>query len=459
MPDCLVADPSTPALPVHAVSPETLDAFLSQAGATAAEWAATAGFKAAAGAVLTLPDAQGRAAAVLFGLGSATNRPPMLAGFLATRLPAGVYRLESGFDDPALAALAFAMGAYRFTRYRAGEPGARLVIPDGADGNELARIADGVALARDLVNTPANDMGPAELADAVSDLAGRHGATVSVVDGDALEDGFPLIHTVGAGATDDRGPRLIDLAWGDPAHPKVTLVGKGVCFDTGGLDIKPAANMLLMKKDMGGAANVLGLAHMIMAAGLPVRLRVLIPAVENAVSAGAFRPSDVLRARNGLTVEIGNTDAEGRLVLADALTLAAEESPDLVIDMATLTGAARVALGPEIAPIYTDDDSLADDVSRHGAAVADPVWRMPLWPGYQSMLDSKVADINNVGMTPFAGSITAALFLSRFVPQGTRWLHADIFGWNPTAKPTGSVGGEAQAIRALYAVMSERYGS
>ncbi|MCP4386254.1 MAG: leucyl aminopeptidase family protein [Hyphomicrobiales bacterium] len=457
MPDCLVADPSTSSLPVHAVSPETLEPFLAGPGAGAAEWVAAAGFKAAAGSILALPGPEGRLSGFLFGLGPQADRPPLLAGFLATRLPAGVYGLESGFDDPAQATLAFAMGAYRFIRYRAGEPGARLVIPPGVDAEQVSRIADGVALTRDLVNTPANDLGPAELADAVSELAGRHGASLSVIDGEALANGFPLIHIVGAGASPHRAPRLIDMQWGDAANPKVTLVGKGVCFDTGGLDLKPAANMLMMKKDMGGAGNVIGLAHLIMATGLPVRLRVLVPAVENAVSDRAFRPGDVFRARNGLNVEIGNTDAEGRLVLADALTLASEDSPDLVIDMATLTGAARAALGPDIVPVYTTDDTLAGDIARHGDRVADPVWRMPLWPGYRSMLDSKVADINNAGASPFAGSITAALFLSRFLPEEIVWLHADIFAWNPIAKPARPVGGEAQAIRAIYAMLSERY--
>ena len=457
MPDCLVADASAPSLPVHAVSPESLESFLAGPGAEAADWAKSAGFKAAAGTVLAVPGPDGRLSSVLFGLGPQAGRPPLLAGSLATRLPAGVYRLESGFDDPALATLAFAMGAYRFTRYRTGEPGARLTIPPAVDADQVSRIADGVALARDLVNTPANDLGPAELADAVSDLAGRHGASLSVTDGESLADGFPLVHGVGAGATPHRAPRLIDMLWGDTAHPKVTLVGKGVCFDTGGLDLKPAANMLMMKKDMGGAANVIGLAHLIMATGLAVRLRVLIPAVENAVSDRAFRPGDVFRARNGLTVEIGNTDAEGRLVLADALTLAAEESPELVIDMATLTGAARVALGPDIVPVYTADESVAADIGRHADQVADPVWRMPLWPGYRAMLDSKVADINNAGTSPFAGSITAALFLSRFIPEETPWLHADIFAWTPVAKPARPVGGEAQAIRAIYAMLCERY--
>ena len=313
-------------------------------------------------------------------------------------------------------------------------------------------------LARDLINTAANDMGPAELAAAAGDLAKRHGASVSEFAGKELAAGFPLIDAVGAAATPARAPRLIDLVWGDRGAPRVTVIGKGVCFDTGGLDIKASANMLLMKKDMGGAANALGLASMVMAAGLPVRLRVLIPAVENAISGAAFRPGDVLNSRKGLSVEIGNTDAEGRLVLADALTLAGEENPDLLIDLATLTGAARVALGPEIVPFYTGDDALAGDLSAAGARTADPLWRMPLWAPYGALLDSKIADINNAGSAPYAGSITAALFLSRFVPRELRWLHCDIFGWNPSARPGRPEGGEAQAIRALFSLIADRYG-
>ncbi|SDB56107.1 leucyl aminopeptidase family protein [Bauldia litoralis] len=460
MPDCLIAETATSSTPIHAVTPASLGAFVAGPGAAAAGWIADSGFNAgAAGAILAIPDADGGRAAILFGLGEAAAPNPLIAGALSAALPAGTYRLESGFDDPAMATLAFALGAYRFTRYRAGEPAPRLVIPPGIDADRVIRIADGVTLTRDLVNTAANDLGPAELAEAAEELAERHGAGFAVTMGDALAEGFPMIHTVGAAAVAARAPRLIDFTWGNADAPKVTLVGKGVCFDTGGLDLKPSAGMLLMKKDMGGAANVLGLAHMIMAAGLPVRLRVLIPAVENAVSGIAFRPGDVLRSRKGLTVEIGNTDAEGRLVLADALALACEESPDLVIDMATLTGAARVALGPELPPVYTDDERLAADVMRHSEIAADPVWRMPLWSPYMAMLESKIADINNAGATPFAGSITAALFLQRFVPADIAWLHADIFAWTPAPKPGRPQGGEAHAIRALYSCLEERYGS
>jgi len=454
LPDRLFAEINTPATPVRAVTPAALPAVLASLPPAAAAWAGALGFAAAAGEVALVPDAAGRLAVVLLGLGA--EPAPFAAGKLPGAVPKGAYRLAEGFADPALAALAFALGTYRFARYRKAEPDRRIVLPPTATG--VARVVEGVFLARDLINTGANDMGPAELAAAAETLAGRHGAVVRQVVGDALlGENFPLIHAVGAAATPARSPRLIDLTWGLSSHPKITLVGKGVCFDTGGLDIKPSSGMLLMKKDMGGAANALGLAHMIMDARLPVRLRVLIPAVENAIASAAFRPGDVFRARNGLAVEIGNTDAEGRLVLADALTLASEEQPALVVDLATLTGAARTALGPEIVPVYSRHDALAADVVRHGERVADPLWRMPLWQPYMAMLDSKVADINNAGASPFAGSITAALFLSRFVPEATPWLHADIYAWNPSTKPGRPEGGEAQAIRALFAYLSDRY--
>ena len=454
MADCLLpADSGGPAVAIHALSKSGLAGLASTLGERAAAWATAAGFAAGAGEICLVPGEQGGPAAVLFGLGDGAAAPSLAAGKLPASLPAGTYRLAAGFDDPAQASLAWALGAYRFRRYRNDTAEApRLVLSAGVDGDHVGRIADGVYLARDLVNTAANDLGPAELSEAARDLAARHGAVFSEIVGEGLLlDGFPLIHAVGAAAASGREPRLIDIAWGDPDMPTVTIVGKGVCFDTGGLDIKPSSGMLIMKKDMGGAANALGLAHMIMEAGLPLRLRVLIPAVENAISGAAFRPGDVFTSRKGLTVEIGNTDAEGRLVLADALALAAEEEPDLIVDLATLTGAARVALGPEVVPIYTRDDALAADLVAQGAAVADPVWRMPLWAPYMSMLDSRIADINNAGTGGYAGSITAALFLSRFVPESQRWLHADIFAWNPSAKPGKPEGGEAQAIRALYA--------
>jgi leucyl aminopeptidase len=460
MPSSLIAADSA-AIPVDAVTAERLPAYLAKLDRRTAAWLGATGYAAAAGEIATVPnlgEREGAIASVIFGLGKGDGAPSLLPGKLAS-LPSGVYRLRDGFADPALAALAFALGAYRFTRYRDERAaGPRLVLPSGIDAAEVTRIADGVILARDLVNTGANDLGPAELAAAVEAMAKRHNATFRQIVGDALlADNFPLVHAVGAAAVPERAPRLIELRWGDEGDPKVTLVGKGVVFDTGGLDIKPSAGMLLMKKDMGGAANALALAHMIMDAGLRVRLRLLIPSVENAIAGNAFRPGDVFRSRKGLTVEIGNTDAEGRLILADALTLAGEENPALIVDLATLTGAARTALGPEVIPVYTGDDKLAADLARHAAAVADPVWRMPLWAPYNSMIESKIADINNAGQSPFAGSITAALFLQRFVPDPARWLHADIFAWNPSAKPGKPEGGEAHVIRALYALLKERH--
>ena len=351
--------------------------------------------------------------------------------------------------------LAFALGAYQFTRYRkADERKVRLVVPDGVDGDDLTRIVEGVALARDLINTPSNDMGPAELEDAARALAKQHGASVSVTSGDALDKNFPLVAAVGAGSP--RAPRLIDITWGSVSDPKITLVGKGVCFDTGGLDIKNDTGMLNMKKDMAGGATALGLAHMIMARKLKVRLRVIIPAVENSISGTSFRPRDIYTSRKGISVEIGNTDAEGRLILADALALADEDKPALIADFATLTGAARVALGPELPPFFTDDDALAGELAGHAAAENDPLWRMPLWRPYEAMLDSKVADTNNVSTGGHGGAITAALFLRKFVAAKS-WLHFDIFAWTPAAKPGRPEGAELQSARALYALLCARY--
>jgi leucyl aminopeptidase len=373
-------------------------------------------------------------------------------------LPARTYRFAEPPPDARLAALAFALGTYRFARYRkADEPMARLELPAGVDGDDLTRIAEGVFLARDLINTPANDMGPAELEEAARTVAYRHGASFSTIVGDdLLKQNFPLIHAVGRAA--DRAPRLIDMIWGDPSHPKITLVGKGVCFDTGGLDIKPDSGMLNMKKDMGGAASMLALAHMLMSRKARIRLRVLIPAVENSISGSAFRPRDIYRSRKGITVEIGNTDAEGRLILVDAFALADEEQPELIADMATLTGAARVALGTEVVPFYTDDDALAAELARHAQSQCDPLWRMPLWRPYDQLLDSKVADVNNVSSGGFAGSITAAMFMRRFVTAAKAWLHCDIYAWNQTTRPGRPEGAECQAARALYALLTERYG-
>jgi leucyl aminopeptidase len=424
----------------------------------AAAFAEACGFEPVAGRHAFLPGPNGALAGVLFAQED-DHKPkdPFLAGKLAGVLPGGGYRFANSPHDPRLAALAFGLGAYRFTRYGKSRAELRLEPPKSNDADELSRIVEAVYLARDLINTPANDMGPEELAAAAQTLAARHGAEVRTIVGEGLQgENFPLIHAVGRAAA--RAPRLIDLAWGDPAAPKITLVGKGVCFDSGGLDVKPDSAMLLMKKDMGGAATVLALAHMIMDRKLNVRLRVLIPAVENSISGAAMRPLDIYRARNGLRVEVGNTDAEGRLILADALAAADEEVPDLLIDIGTLTGAARVALGPDLPPFYTEDEPLAADVARYGQAENDPLWRMPLWRPYDQMIDSKVGDVNNIATGSFAGSIICALFLNRFVTAAKAWLHFDIYGWTPAARSGRPEGGECQAARALYALLSERYG-
>ncbi len=420
-------------------------------------WADAVGFKADSGSVLIVPNDDGRApAAALVALGKTPD--PLACGALATKLPAGDWFIANpDATDIALATLGFCLGAYRFDRYR-DHPvrGVRLVMDGRVDGPALIAAAEAVWMTRDLVNTPTNDMGPDAIEAAARAIAARGNAAIDVIEGDALlEHNFPMVHAVGRASA--IAPRLIDMTWGNDTAPRVTLVGKGVAFDTGGVDIKPASAMRNMKKDMGGAANVLGLARMIMDAGLDVRLRVLIPAVENAIAGNAFRPGDVYPTRKGVTVEIGHTDAEGRLILADALTLAGEEKPDLIVDMATLTGAARVALGPAIAPFYTDGDDLAGAIASASAASRDPMWRLPLWRGYEANLSSTVADCCNVTTDGFAGSVTAALFLARFVDDPTRWVHCDLFAWNPTAKPHAPVGGEAQAIRALFAMIAERY--
>jgi leucyl aminopeptidase len=418
-------------------------------------WAKANGFDGQAARVLTIPGDDGEVSGALFGIGKDDVR--LVAGKLASGLPKGEWHIAGAVREPDLTALAFLLGGYKFTRYTKKEDAeVTLTLPDGADQTEVKRLARAVTLARDLINTPTNDMGPTALEAAVRTIAEEHNAALSVIKGDdLLTKNFPMIHAVGRAGSQE--PRLIDLAWGDRNAPRVTLVGKGVCFDTGGLDIKTSSGMLLMKKDMGGAANVLALAGLIMDAKLPVRLRVLIPAVENSISANAFRPGDILTSRKGLTVEIGNTDAEGRLILADALALADEDEPEILIDMATLTGAARVALGPDLPPFYTNEDAFALEVATASDAVADPVWRMPLWQPYDAKLSSRIADMNNVTTDGFAGSITAALFLQRFVAKAKTWAHFDIFGWNPVEKPHAPIGGEAQAIRALYHVLKQRY--
>ncbi|HTJ01253.1 MAG TPA: leucyl aminopeptidase family protein [Methylovirgula sp.] len=449
------------AVPIFFVSAETWPDIRAQLPPVAATFAAASGFEPTPGRVLSLPGADGALFGVLFGLErkDAKSRDPFLPGRLATSLPAGTYRFANAPYEPDLAALAFLLSSYRFTRYKKAEDEIpELLPPDGVDMDRLARIAKAVALGRDLVNTPANDLGPDALEAAALKVAAQFGAKTSVVRGDKLlKENYPLIHAVGRAA--DQAPRIVEFSWGPQDAPKVTLVGKGVCFDTGGLDIKPEAGMALMKKDMGGAATALALAQMIMAADLSVRLRVILPIVENAIAGNAMRPSDIYPSRKGLTVEIGNTDAEGRLILADALTLADDEAPELLIDFATLTGAARVALGPDLPPFYTMSDALAEEIAQFAKRAHDPVWRMPLWDPYDKLLDGKVGNLSNITGGPFAGSITAALFLRRFVEKAKAWVHFDIYAWNPSAKSARPEGAEVQAARLLFDLIESRYGA
>ena len=444
------AEPDENAVPLHVVTPDALEACLNGLAENSRRWAEAQGFAASLGDLLILPDGNGEIAGVLVGYGHATDRARgrFHMGAVARKLPKGVYEIVSGLEGEALdeAALAWLLASYSYQRYRKTSPlQARLVAPEGVDIARLSIIANGEALTRELINTPASDMGPAELEEATRALASSHGADLNVIVGDDLvTSNFPMIHAVGRASS--RPPRLIDLRWGSEG-PQLTLVGKGVCFDTGGLNLKPGASMGLMKKDMGGAATVLGLAHMIMALEMPLRLRVLIPAVENSIDGSAFRPQDILTSRKGLTVEINNTDAEGRLVLADALTLSDEDTPDLVISMATLTGAARVAMGPDIAPFYTDNDLHAAALTHAGGKVADPVWRLPFHEPYEDMIEPGIADLDNAPKGGMAGSITAALFLRRFV--ASPYIHFDIYGWQPSAAPARPKGGVGMGARAV----------
>jgi len=413
------------------------------------------GFKPGLGRLALLPDEKGALAGVVLGIGADEGlaENPFLLAKLAQELPSGTYRIEGTLARPDLALLGFHLGQYRFERFkRSNRPQVQLEAPDGVDAAKAQRIAAAICAGRDLINRPANDLTTTELANAAKALAARYGAKAEEIIGDALKAGFPLIHAVGQASP--HPPRLIDMTWGDPSHRKVTLVGKGVVFDTGGLNLKPDASMLLMKKDMGGAASALSAAEIIMGAGLPVFLRVLLPIVENAVSGAAFRPGDIYLSRAGISVEIGNTDAEGRLILAEALSYADEAAPDLLIDFATLTGAARVALGPDLPPFFTDSEPLSQMIEAAGRAVHDPVWRLPLWKPYRAMLDSKTADMNNVSSGGFAGAITAALFLKQFVTKTHHYAHFDIYGWVPVAKPGRPEGGEPQAAR-LVALLAE----
>ena len=445
------------AIPISVFDDAGLKAWLAEQPPETVAWVQSTGFEARSGPVCAVPGKDGRIGRILCGRDEDAPEIWRIAA-LPDRLPVADYLLDSG-ADPAQAALGWMLGAYRFDRYKTAEKKARSILglPEGIDRNRLIATVEAVFLARDLINTPAEDMKPSDLAAAAETVAGRHGAEILVTVGeDLLERNYPAIHAVGRAAAD--APRLIDLTWGDTGRPKVTLVGKGVCFDSGGLDIKPAAGMKLMKKDMGGAATVLALAGMIMALDLPVRLRLLIPAVENAIAGNAYRPMDVIRTRSGTTVEIGNTDAEGRVILCDALAEAAREEPDVLLDVATLTGAARVALGPELPALFCNDDGLAQDILSHGEAADDPLWRMPLWKGYRKTIDGEAGDITNLPEGPFGGAIAAALFLEQFVGGAARWAHIDNMGWNMTARPGRPKGGEALALRALFAAIEERYG-
>ncbi len=452
----------TPADDTVTITPVTkagLEAWLAEQPAPVRNWVAGTGFKAEPGSTSLLADADGRLARVLLGVSEGDD--PWSYGGLPFGLPMGSYRIDPDPEPSAAtrAALGWALGCYRFTRYKKVERSpAGLVWPATADRGAVERTAMATFLVRDLINTPAADMGPAELAGAAVELAEAFKAKVAVTVGDdLLKANFPAIHSVGRASV--RAPRLIDIGWGKSGDPLVILVGKGVCFDTGGLDIKPSNNMLLMKKDMGGAAHALGVARMIMMAELPVRLRVLIPAVENSVSGDAMRPLDVLQTRKGLTVEVGNTDAEGRLILCDALAEASADRPELIVDFATLTGAARVALGTELPALFCNDDALAEGLLRAGGQAADPMWRLPLHQPYARQLDSKVADLNNVGSGAFAGAILAALFLERFVDKDISWAHLDIMAWNKAARPGRPEGGEALGMRAVYTYLEQRYGA
>lgn len=445
---------------VHLVPEAAAAAFLDTVEPNVARWLKIQGFQGQSGKLVVCPDANGGLNCAVLGLGEGGD--PLAAGHCPPNLPEGVYRIDATLTGlrPDDIALGWAMGAYKFEQYKsaAAKPKAvKLVWPKGADKARVTAAAEAVWTARDWIAMPANDMSPSGLEAAARAVAERHGAVVEVVTGGALLDrNYPLIHAVGRAAAVP--PRLIKFEWGDPKAKKLALVGKGVCFDTGGLDLKPAANMLMMRKDMGGAASVLGLAHMIMGANWPVRLSVYVPAVENSVAGDAFRPGDVIKSRKGLTVEIGNTDAEGRLVLADALAQACEDGAETVICMATLTGAARTATGFELPPFFTDDEEFANLVSTTSMRVADPLWRLPLWKPYNALIEGKSADLNNSPDSPNGGAITAALFLNKFVETGTRFLHADIAAWTDRAKPGRPIGAEPNGMRALFAALETMYG-
>jgi leucyl aminopeptidase len=458
LPLLLQPDKGQPATALHLVDKKGLDAWLKAQPARVRQAASAQGFRGEGYQLAILPGEKADWSAAL-GVANVDELSPWCLAKAAESLPEGKYRLEGRAPGPA--ALGWLLGQHRFERYKKaeGKAGPRVLLSsEPARIEETIRLAGSVMLVRDLVNVPAGDLGPAELEAAVREVAAECGAEIAVTAGGALDEGYPMIAAVGRGAAADRAPRLVELEWGDRRHPRIAIVGKGVCFDSGGLDIKPASGMRLMKKDMGGAAHALALALLVMRSRLPVRLHLLIPAVENSVSGAAFRPGDVLRSRKGLTVEIDNTDAEGRLILGDALARAAECEPELIVDFATLTGAARVALGPDLPALFANDDALAQSLLAGGESSADPVWRMPLWAPYEDMLSSDIADMSNSSDTPMAGAVTAALFLKKFVPEGLPWAHFDTYAWRGAAKPGRPKGGDAFGLRAAWAALSARYG-
>lgn len=453
--DYLLTDSDDKPIDLIPLTTKTLDDWLGQKDKSIKSWVEANDFSAKPGSKLLVPGKKGSLAQVLVGVSEEIGLWDFAA--LPSSLPTGTYKIKGRLKEAEAndIALAWALGTYRFDWYKEStQEFSSLVVPKSCDLAEVEALAGGIELTRDLINIPAGDMGPKELAQAARDLADECSATFSLIEDEALvEQNFKAIHLVGKGAAQDRRPCLIDLNWGDESHRKITLVGKGVCFDTGGLDIKPAAFMKLMKKDMGGAANVLGLAKAIMKAKLPVRLRVLVPAVENAVSEGAMRPLDIVEARNGKTIEIGHTDAEGRVILSDALVLACEDKPEMVLDFATLTGAARVALGTELPALFSNNDDLANAILKSGEETSDYLWRLPLWAPYRASIDGKTADLSNESAQPYGGAITAALFLQEFIDSEINWAHIDMMGWNTASKPGRPEGGEAFGLRAIFSML------
>lgn len=454
---CFVTNASQAALPVILIPRQQFPAWLSKQKKVVKNWLTTSNFRAETGSICFIPAESGKLSSVLCCI--ADEKDFWSVGALPFTLPTGVYFFDTRLTKLENFAIAWGLGAYQFIRYKkATQSPAQLMLPKGIDQHVVMNIVHSIYLVRDLINVPTEDMGPSELAKITVDLGKHYKATVKQIVGqDLLKTHYASIYTVGRASNDP--PRLLDLQWGNKNHPKVTLVGKGVCFDSGGLDIKPSSAMLLMKKDMAGAAHVLGLARMIMQAKLPIRLRVLIPAVENAISGNAYRPGDIIKSRKGITIEVGNTDAEGRVILADALTEAVSEKPDLLIDIATLTGAARVAVGTEISALFSNHDEFAEEIVQHAKREVDPIWRLPLYMPYREMLNSPIADINNVGADVYAGAITAALFLKEFVPDDVPWLHFDMMAWNLRTRPGRPHGGEAMALRALFSYLTHKYAS